>query len=85
MSETLVVVFGSQRLADNWARRNAVNPRRVRLATHPEKFLGHDGPFKVVRFPEDIWTPTTFPDEKRLKVTEAILKRSASKVEEDHQ
>jgi hypothetical protein len=79
MSETLVIVFGSQLLADNWARQNAVNPRRVRLATHPEKFLNHDGPFKVIRFSENIWKPTTFPDEKRLKVTEAILKRASGR------
>lgn len=76
MSETLVVVFGSRLLADNHARRNAINPRRVRLATHPDKFRGHDGPFEVVRYSKDIWQPTTFADEQRVKETEDILKRA---------
>lgn len=76
----VTIVFGSRLLADKWAQRNAVNPRTVFTATRgAEPLLGHVGwDVKVVRFDEDIWKPTTFPDERRVKEVEAELRRIES-------
>lgn len=54
-----------------------VNPIFVFKATEPEKILGllkePVETIKVIRFPKDVWKPTTDPCIKRVKETEDIL------------
>jgi hypothetical protein len=74
----IVVVFGSERLASIWARRNAFNPRRVILATQGgDRLLGLTPAVSitVVRFPEHIWEPVTHPCGVRVREVEDALKR----------
>jgi hypothetical protein len=56
----------------------AVNPRVVILATHPDEvqalITAEIDTIKVIRFPEDIWKPSTHPCEKRAKETETLIK-----------
>jgi hypothetical protein len=75
MTET-VVVFGSQRIAAQWALRNKVRGDAVLLATEPGRLVGRDvgGYVAVVRVPEEYWLPTTHPCEKRVRETEQWLK-----------
>lgn len=75
----IVIVFGSRLLADRWAQRNAFNPRRVFTATRGAEHLrGVTCRIKVVRFGTDVWKPTTFPDERRVKEVEVELRRIES-------
>jgi len=70
----VVVIFGSERLGELYARRNAINPRKIVLATQPQKLKGVVGPVKVVKFPEEWWSPTTSACEGRVRDTKDALK-----------
>lgn len=76
-STTLHIVFGSASNAKNYSNAKAVNPRLVVCATHPEliqsKMVNVEN-IKVIRFPEEVWKPVTFPCEKRVAETERIIK-----------
>jgi hypothetical protein len=75
-TERIVVVFGSERLGELWARRNAYNPRKVMLATHgADKLMGHQGPITTVRFASDIWEPVSSPCANRVREVEDAIKR----------
>ena len=73
--EQIVVIFGTERLASLWARRNAVNPRRVMLATNGAEKLKGCTSAVTVRFPKDIWEPSTHPCTNRMNEVEAALKQ----------
>jgi hypothetical protein len=68
------VVFGTDSIATAWAAENDVPRENVVLATHPDKVEDLEGPITVVRVPKERWKPSTFPDENRVKDTEAIIK-----------
>lgn len=78
MGEVVHIVFGSEAHRSNYARRMAVNPLKVILATQPEKIqrlmTESVDTIKVLRFPKDIWKPPTFPCEKRVAETEGMIK-----------
>ncbi|ASR83366.1 hypothetical protein SEA_MEDIUMFRY_76 [Arthrobacter phage MediumFry] len=78
MSNTVHIVFGNAWHAKSYARAKAVNPRLVVNATHPEliqsKMTNDVQTIKVIRYPEEVWKPTTFPCEKRVAETERIIK-----------
>lgn len=79
MGPPIVIVFGSERLAQSYARQKAINPRLIHLATRgPDVLRGHRGKIKVVRYTESVWKPTTFPDEQRVKAMEVELRRIKS-------
>ena len=70
-----IVIFGTRRIADLWCREHEVNPKDVILASWGPDFLkGVKGPVKVVRVSKERWTPSTFPDEKRVKGMEDEIK-----------
>lgn len=78
MAKTVHIIFGSDSHRTNYARAMAVNPLNVVTATQPEKIqalIKEDvDTIKVIRFPVDVWKPTTFPCEKRVAETEGIIK-----------
>lgn len=78
MTKTLHIIFGNDSHKRNYARAMAVNPLHVVVATRPDLIHGYTmttvDTIKVIRFPEDVWKPTTFPCEKRVAETEAIIK-----------
>lgn len=78
MSDTIHIIFGNASHAKNYSRALAVNPRYVVGVTHPEliqsKMVENIKTIKVVRFPEEVWKPTTFPCEKRVAETERMIK-----------
>lgn len=75
-TEPIVVVFGSERLAELWARRNAYNPRKIVLAMQgADKLRGYKGQIITVRFPKEIWEPTSNPCATRVREVETELKR----------
>jgi hypothetical protein len=65
-----VIVFGSQRIAANWAAKHHRDLKDVLLATDPDKIQGLKGPFIVVRVSKVEWVPPTFACEKRVQITE---------------
>ena len=85
MSEPTTVIFGNQRHASIWALRNGkrdVNPHKIIIATRGEPgFRGVVGPLHVVRVTPEVWLPTTWPCEKRVKETEEVIKRFKDKGE----
>ncbi|QED11650.1 hypothetical protein PP914_gp162 [Arthrobacter phage Qui] len=68
------VMFGNQRHASIYALRNNLNPKDILIATRKDALTGVNGPVKAIRLPTDIWKPTTFSCENRVKEAEAILK-----------
>ena len=70
-----IVIFGTRRIADLWCAEHGVDPKDVILASWGPDFLkGVRGPIKTVRVSEERWTPSTFPDEKRVKGMEDEIK-----------
>jgi hypothetical protein len=69
MNTEPVIVFGSDLLAKRWAEENGHDPTRVYLATQPERIQGLWGPFKLVKYPQDVWVPTSYACEQRVKAT----------------
>jgi hypothetical protein len=78
MNNTIHIVFGSDSHRTAYSRRYVVNPIYIVTATHPEQIqqLMRDDitTIKTWRLPEEIWSPTTFACEKRVKETENIIK-----------
>ncbi len=78
VNKTVHIVFGNVTHIRNYARAMAVDPRTIIAATQPEHIQGRMveavDTIKVIRFPEDVWQPTTFPCEKRVTETERIIK-----------
>jgi hypothetical protein len=78
VTKTVHVIFGNESHKNNYARAMAVNPAYVIKATDPEKvqsLIKDDvDTIKLIRFPKDIWKPTTHPCEKRVNETEALIK-----------
>ena len=78
MSKTLHIIFGSALNMKRYCTAKAVNPRLAVLATQPEliqsKMTNDVSEIKVVRYPDEVWKPATFPCEKRVAETERIVK-----------
>lgn len=73
---TTVVVFGNQRHGAIYALRKGIDPSTIIIATKgAPAFHGVVGPITVVRVPEEVWKPTTFACENRVRETEAEIKR----------
>lgn len=78
ISDTLHIIFGNASHSKKYSQTNAINPRFIVLATQPELIISkmaldiHN--IKIVRYPEEIWKPTTFPCEKRVRETESMIK-----------
>lgn len=75
------IIFGSERLMKKYAEDKQLLGQYVLLATHPEtleKIVGYhkDLQFVTVRYPKDVWEPTTHPCSKRVADTETIIKQS---------
>ena len=73
-TEPIVVVFGSERLASLWCKRNARNPRTVILATNGDTRLQGVTHVTTVKFPEDWWKPVTHACGVRVKEVEDKIK-----------
>lgn len=68
------VVFGSRRMADLWARENGVNPDHVMLASYGgDRLRGINEGVLIVRFPKEVWSPTTDACRRRCQETETAL------------
>lgn len=78
ISDTLHIIFGNASHSKKYSQTAAINPRFVVLATQPELILSKMAldihKIVVVRYPEEIWKPTTFPCEKRCNETERMIK-----------
>lgn len=70
------IVFGTDATANLYAFQNETNRSEVILATQPDKLdaLSEEVVVDVVRVPEDVWKPSTYPDEARVKETERKIK-----------
>lgn len=70
------VVFGSDATATMYAFQTSQQRSEMVLATHPEELERLDCSVEVdvVRVTPDVWQPTTYPDEARVKETEKKLK-----------
>lgn len=79
MTKTVHVVFGNVSLTAKYIREDKVDitQNEVIMATHPEtvyKYGKDASQIFIIRFPEDVWQPTTLPCEKRVKETEGMIK-----------
>lgn len=72
--DPIVVVFGTQRLASIYARRNAMNPRKIMLATNGSDRLRGVTHVTIVRYPDDWWEPPTHPCANRMREVEEAIK-----------
>ncbi|QFG14449.1 hypothetical protein SEA_SLOOPYJOE_82 [Arthrobacter phage Sloopyjoe] len=77
------VIFGTERLLRQYVEKQKVYGQYVLLATRPDTLQNiidypHDSAVKIiaVRYPAEIWKPSTHPCEGRVRETEAILKES---------
>lgn len=68
------VVFGSDLIATNWGKENNIPRENIALATQPDLVEDMVGPIIVVEVDESVWTPSTFPDENRVKDTKELIK-----------
>lgn len=68
------IMFGNQRHASIYALRNNLNPKDILIATRKDALTGVNGPVKAIRLPTDIWMPTSFSCENRVREAEAALK-----------
>lgn len=80
MAPNLHVVYGSEALLSKYMNSNKLWGQYGVMATHPDKVQKiidyHQGDLNVVtvRYPADIWKPSTDPCSKRVKETDGILK-----------
>lgn len=69
------IVFGSYSMAQAYSQVMAVNPNKIRLATHPETLMGlRISKVFVARYSKEAWQPPTDPCKKRVQETEQKLK-----------
>lgn len=73
-TEQIVVVFGTERLASAYARRMAINPRRIILAANGADKLQGATSVTTVRYPDDWWEPSTHPCTTRVREVEEAIK-----------
>lgn len=71
----IYVMFGNQRHASIYALRKKLNPKDIRIATRKDSLLGVSGGVTAIRLPKEVWKPTTFACEERVREAEAELKR----------
>lgn len=73
--QSVVVVFGSQRIGAIYGLRNNKRPDQIILATAGADGLrGRYDSVTVVRVADDVWKAPTFACEKRCAETEQTLK-----------
>ena len=70
----IYLMFGNQRHASIYALRKNLDPKAIRIATRKDSMMGVSGPVTAIRLPEEIWKPTSFACENRVKEAEAMLK-----------
>lgn len=72
----IYVMFGNQRHSAIYGLRKGIDRKLIMEATDgDDKLQGFRGPLTVVRLPEHIWKPTTWPCEKKVKEVEDFIKR----------
>lgn len=73
--DTHYVIFGSERLARLFSMDHHIDWNRITLATEGAAGLrGVRGPIECIRFHEDVWSPATFPCERRVREIEERIK-----------
>jgi hypothetical protein len=71
----IYVMFGNQRHASIYALRKNLDPKQIRIATRVDALRGVNGSVTAIRLPQEVWKPTTFSCENRVKEAEQELKR----------
>lgn len=71
----IYAMFGNQRHASIYAHRKNLNPRDIRVVTRVDALRGVNGAVTAIRLPVEVWVPTTFSCESRVREAEQELKR----------
>lgn len=90
MAPNVHIIFGSDLLMKRYVDERKLWGQYTILATHPEKlidilnFHAYGVQLFAVRYPKDVWEPTSNPCGTRVRETEELLresKRLGAKVE----
>lgn len=83
----IYLMFGNQRHASIYALRKNLDPKAIRIATRADAMKGVSGSVTTIRLPEEVWKPTTFSCENRVREAANELRRIANEggtiIEED--